>query len=476
MRLSHLLALALTLCVPWATACSSSVQDEAAAGAGGGTGSGKTTTVAATTTVTTGAGGMTGTGGTGGETTVTTTSSTTSGPFMEGPFPSPPQVSNPFGGLGPVLTSPQLYAIFYSSDDAADMATLTAFVTTLGASDYWKGTTAEYGVGPATAHIITITDPPPASPVADSAVQTWLEGEFGTAAGTAAGFPATPGDNDLYILFYPSGTNVTLPEGGGQSVETCVDEGGGAIGGYHDETMNMGVPYAVVPRCNFPGGTLVQTATSSGSHEIIEGVTDPHPNSNPAYLYPDVGDIYWALALGGGELGDMCAQNPQAFTTFPGFPYQVQRIWSNKAAKAGHDPCQPEPAGEVYYNAAPVMGMVDVNLQGQTIPMHGVTIPVGQSKTIPVEYYSEAPFAAWPAQGYDYNQAFGGPGTKALLTLELTPPTGDNDTMGSLKITVDAAGQAFAQFGGNGDSEVFFIASSNDNGQTVNWWFGLVTN
>jgi hypothetical protein len=201
---------------------------------------------------------------------------------------------------------------------------------------------------------------------------------------------------------------------------------------------------------------------------MIEGVTDPYPMSNPAYSYPDLADIYLIDALGGGEIGDMCAQQPQAFTTFPGFPYVVQRVWSNSAAAAGHDPCQPEPAGEVYYNAAPVFkGTVTYNVEGTNVPgVRGIKIPVGGTATIPVDFYSDGPMSAWPAKAYDYNQTF--MQGAALLDVTLTPPTGNNGTVGSLSIKVNQAGQD--------KQEIFFIASSTDGGQTVNWSFGVVTN
>jgi hypothetical protein len=287
-------------------------------------------------------------------------------------------------------------------------------------------------------------------------VQTWLAGKFGT----DPHFPAAPGPNDLYIVYYPSGVTVDL-----FGMASCT-----TFGGYHNETafQNTPVAYAVVPRCGATNGlTALQTATSSASHELIEGVTDPYPQTNPAYTLVDNQDIYWNDAFSASEIGDMCALQPQSFTTFPGFAYTVQRVWSNKSAAAGHDPCQPEPAGEVYYNAAPVLtSMVNYSIQGQTVAVRGIKIPVGQSATIPVEFYSDGPIGAWSAQGYDYVNTF--QGGSPLLTLVLTPPTGQNGTKGTLKITVNHAGQ--------NNEELFFIASSNDKGATVNWWFGAVTN
>jgi hypothetical protein len=372
---------------------------------------------------------------------------------MEAAFPKPPQVQN-YGGQ--VLGSPTFYAVFFSGDDSSVTGPLGDFTTNIGASAYWTGAVSEYGVGPATGHVIQLTEAAGTN-LQDQDIQTWLVGKFGT----DPLFPAAPGPNDVYIMYYPQGVNVDLE--GMQSCQT--------FGGYHNAAQlsdGSGVSYAVVPRCNFGMGSLLDTATSSASHELIEAVTDPQPMSQaPGYLLPDDADIDWVDAVGGGEIGDLCAQNPQAFTTFPPFNYVVQRVWSNKAAAAGHDPCQPTHPGEVYYNAAPVFTqMVNYSIQGQAVPVHGIKIPVGGTGTVPVDFYSDGPIAAWPVKGYDYSSTFmGGP---SLLTLTLTPPTGENGTKGTLTIKVDQAGA--------NNQELFFLASSNDNGATVNWWFGAVTN
>jgi hypothetical protein len=371
----------------------------------------------------------------------------------EGPFPSPPIVQY-YGGA--VLTSPHIYGILFAGDDPTMMTALTGFTTMVGGTTYWQATTSEYGVGPATATMITLNETPQTN-LNDQGIQNWLAGKFGT----DPNFPATPTQNDVYIVYYPSGVNIDLY--GAQSCQY--------FGGYHSESQTPGgqaFAYAVVPRCQYPGMTAQDTTTGSASHELIEAATDPFPMTNPAYAVVDNQDIYWMEALGASEVGDMCAQQPQNFTTFAGLPYQVQRTWSNAAANAGTDPCVPEAPNEVYYNAVPVLTQtVNYTLQGQTVPVRGIKIPVGQSATVPVDWFSDDPTtAAWAAQGYDYSSTFmGGP---KLLTLDLQPSQAGNCTKGTLTIKVNQAGQ--------NQQEIFFIASSKDGGQTVNWSFGLVTN
>lgn len=68
---------------------------------------------------------------------------------------------------------------------------------------------------------------------------------------------------------------------------------------------------------------------------MIEAVTDPFPDSQPGYGQVDEGHLYWAFVIGGGELGDLCAQDRDAFTKFPGLDYVFQRSWSKGQCGAG---------------------------------------------------------------------------------------------------------------------------------------------
>jgi hypothetical protein len=149
------------------------------------------------------------------------------------------------------------------------------------------------------------------------------------------------------------------------------------------------------------------------------------------------------------------------FTQFSYLNYTVQRTWSNKAVKAGHDPCQPELPGEVYFNAAPVLpDMAQVNIQGQTVTIRSVKIPVGSSKTIPVELWSEAPTGPWTVSANDLS---GG-----ALTLSLDKSTGQNGDVLNLTIKVNQAGQ--------GGLEAFIVKSIQTGQPQHGDWFAAVTN
>ncbi len=223
----------------------------------------------------------------------------------------------------------------------------------------------------------------------------------------------------------------------------------------------MSVAYAVVPQCkNFDNIKGIDAVTAPESHELIEAVTDPYPMDDPAYVEPDDAHIYWDLALGGGEVGDMCAQFPGVFTKFAGLNHTVQRTWSNKAALAGTDPCVPELPGEVYFNTVPVLN------DNVTFPgigtMRGVNIAVGATKTIELDLFSQGDTGApWNVTVQDYAQLMG---QQPSMTFSLDNTTGQNGQKLHLTITVLSK----AQYGVG----IFMITSSL--GQVRSEWLGLV--
>ena len=84
----------------------------------------------------------------------------------------------------------------------------------------------------------------------------------------------------------------------------------------------------------------------------------------------------------------MCAQFPSSFYKPTDFAYLVQRNWSNKQAKAGHDPCVPADSS-VYFNAMPVL--TDKLTTFQNVVTEGVNIPIGTPKTIDIDLFSDGP-------------------------------------------------------------------------------------
>ncbi len=390
------------------------------------------------------------------------------------PHAAPPQVIY-YGG--PVLAAPKLVPVFFSNDDATTVQQLTDFVNKIGGTQYWTAATSEYGVGPATstqpvmlteAAPDTIDDTPTGTDLGQ--LQDWLTAKLN------ADDPAWPTNdsNTVYILHYPASTTITAS---GQA--SCQ-----AFGGYHGSTNldtnhnSADVAYAVIPNCGTFGNLNgIDALTGAESHEIVEACTDPYvdsPTLQPAYATVDDAHLYWMRVLGGGEVGDMCAQFPNAFQKFSEVGYVVQRTWSNKAAMAGHDPCQPPFEGEgSYFNAAPELkDTISTTFQGQSISYKGVEIDLGDTQTIPLDLFSDGPVKApWTVKGYDLSSAFGGGTTMPELGMSLDATQGENGQKLHQTITVEMAGHR--------GTETFLIV--NKNGQmdpmgvpVENWWFGLV--
>jgi hypothetical protein len=361
--------------------------------------------------------------------------------FVEASHPSQPTVSNAGGN---VLTAPHVVPIFFAND-ATIQGKTEAFLNTLAGSSYWTAMTTEYGVGAITvAPTVIATETPPTT---DAAVDSLVTAH----AGGTGGWPAnTP--NTIYAVFLPDG--VTLTMGGGTS---CKD-----FGGYHSET-SASVVYALLPRCSmsmtFPVFDYLTIATS---HELLEASTDPHPQSNPAYTQVDDADAIIGL-MPGAELGDMCEAARGSYQPILG-SYTVQRMWSNVSGAAGHDPCVPA-MPTPYVEAAANMPLIAVNGGGQTLMTRGVQIPLGQSKDVEVDLYSDAPAQDFTVVAFDVASKYQMQPAELELTFDRS--TGNNGD--KLKLTIKRLAAA-SQFG---VSE--FALFTQVNGVNSGFWFGLVS-
>jgi hypothetical protein len=280
---------------------------------------------------------------------------------------------------GRVIEHVKVVTVTWTGDDTTLVPRLQQFDDTITSTPYWSTATSEYCqkgttncIGPGTAgeHVV-VTTPPPGSGFTDSSmgagstIQTWLQNEVTTDTNMP-----DPTADTIYAIYLPAGVDVVLDGGkscqGFLAYHNTMDVTGKADGG-----GPVTVAYAVIPRC----GSSEASATVSASHEFAEAVTDPDIGENNLtfYMYNTV----WAPT--GGEVGDLCESGNSAWSESS---FTVQRIWSNKSAKASHDPCVPIPAGEVYFNAAP---------RKQTF----VLAKVGDMVTIPIDAYSDAPMANW---------------------------------------------------------------------------------
>jgi hypothetical protein len=347
-----------------------------------------------------------------------------------------------------VLKAPVFQSISFSGYD--QVTAVDAFVAGVGTTTYWHDAVAEYGVGAATVMPPVHLAGTAPKTIDDSAIGAFLATTLAGNVGLMA-----PSANALYILSYPSTTTVTL-----DTSNSCT-----GFGAYHNSAAVGGVQvaYAVIPECTYAPSTTLETTTDSLSHELAEATTDPVPIPYTASTWQgtDVKHTFWEVIVGGdGELGDMCSFFSSSFFTPPGYAYDVQRIWSNAAVKAGHDPCQPETPAEVYFTSVPRMtDTVAIVWDGQTgYTTEGVQIAVGSSKTVPVQLYSEGPMAAWTVTAAEY------PSSKNL-SFAWNTTTGQNGDTLELTITVSGTDSTY---GGN----AFYIESTS--GSLAHTWLGFV--
>jgi len=167
-------------------------------------------------------------------------------------------------------------------------------------------------------------------------IRTWLDQQI------ASGSLSKPSANTVFVLYYPATTSISL-----DGPLSCA-----GFAGFHDEAaianavFTGSIPFVVVPRCSFSAGDELMIATNVASHEIFEAATDPFPRTNPAWqMDNESGPLEAWLMLTGGELADLCFS--QSYDEQEGFT--VQDIWSNIAAQADNNPCQPSDPKRPYF-------------------------------------------------------------------------------------------------------------------------------
>jgi hypothetical protein len=337
--------------------------------------------------------------------------------------PAAPQVID-FGGT--ILTTPKFQLIAYASDPTVSDA--EAFMTELGTTTEWATQTDEYGVGAfAQLATILIDGTPPASlddnGQPSSFRTTLANNTSGTNPVWGAADPTT-----VYLFLLPAGTTISTSQG------TCCTN----FFGYHSEaTVGAdNVPYAVVCDCAAAPGdpyTPLEHITTTMSREMVEAATDPFVNSGPAYRETDQNDIIWTFATG-GEVADMCVYDSDSSYRPPASTYMLGRSWSNAAAAAGNDPCVPVASAAPYFNSYAIYDD-SISLYGGAIMTTGVSIPVGQSKTLDVVLSSPGGAGVWTVTPWDYQHYLGKPPN---TTLALDQTSGSDGDVLHLTVTVSS--------------------------------------
>ena len=285
---------------------------------------------------------------------------------------------------GPVLAAPVVVTVTWSTDP--DAQTYDALGDTIGASAYWKDINSEYGVGAATsgaANHVSVTTAPPAAGFDDGELDALVEANAGTS------WPAnTP--NTIYAIYLPPGSALYF---GGPASAGGQDACAQGVGGYHTESQNKNLVYAIMPHCsNFQTADVELGA----SHELNEAATDPHTNTTPAYYGFDTNHLAFEFFNQfQDELGDACETFATSTDSTDFAPYVVQRQWSNKSAAAGSQWCLPKIA-EPFYNTTflPASNLDTINADLTTLgygpaQSKGFKIALNTSRTFPIGLFSD---------------------------------------------------------------------------------------
>jgi hypothetical protein len=374
------------------------------------------------------------------------------GPFQIGAHPKFPLLVRGTPNAG-ILTAPVIVPIFFPSFDhtAAVKDQLSKMGTV---ATYWHDAVGEYGVGAYTYGTpVDLTEAAPAS-IGQQAIVTWLTGKLD---GTHPEF-GTPTAETMYVIYYPKATNLS---------GSCSDpaQNGVGYGGYHDALKTKGgvtVAYGVIAECDNFGPTITNSldmVTVAGSHEIIEAATDTSPGDGYATIDQMPLDVF---LQGNEENGDLCAVNHAFWRPGGAYPYLLSRGWSNKAAAAGNlDPCQPALPDQPFIGAAPIMPET-ITVTGSNGPATGpgITIAVGQSKTVDVQVWSTGPTAPFKIAAKQHT----GDTTLAFAWDKTMAVNGD---VLKLTITVNKAGQGKVEA---------FVVTADINGEATPIWAGVVKN
>jgi hypothetical protein len=334
------------------------------------------------------------------------------GPFEPASHPAWPQVP---ANDGVVLSSMKLVTVVTSGD--SNGTDFFAFDDALIASAWWTPISQEYGLGTPTQNVHVTGAAMTTNPT---------EADMATYIATAiAGTPAAVADgNTMYMLYLPPGILISDPRG--------LNTGCQYYGGYHTTYDKSGDAWGVAQDCAISGDGLtdVQQMTIIGSHEIVEGATDPVPG-NGWTLAPPVANAPWTqpdstwIEAVYGELGDLCA-----YTQITEGLYIYQRIYSNAAAALGGDPCIPTYTMSAYDN--------------MSAPQGWYTITSGGTATFPVTGFSNMATTPWLASAVFWKSS--GPTFDVTLTSPTSEtiqgtsyPTLNNGTSGTVTVTAPAA-------------------------------------
>ncbi len=196
------------------------------------------------------------------------------------------------------------------------------------------------------------------------------------------------------------------------------------------------------PSATFPAFTTEapQIKNNGGSPLARPSIVTITWSSDPnAHTFEDFGDriggsAYWRAAVSCEFFDDSTYKE-----TEPGFPFTVQRLWSNASAAAGHNPCVPLD-GKAYFNVTPqsveTVSVLQPNHKSKDVL--GYAVPEGKRKDIALGFTSDAATDAWTIAATE-GDGMTTPKTKHL-ELSLDKTTGQNGEKAWLTVRAKSAG------------------------------------
>jgi hypothetical protein len=289
------------------------------------------------------------------------------------------------------------------------------------------------------------------SQIDDSDIQSFLASKFSDPSRPLG----NPDNQTIYVLNYPVSTSITA-----FGSTSCSD-----FDGYHssfqDPSSGTTIIYAVIARC---AGYTINDQTETMSHELVEAATDPDADFGAYYGLPDEFAIWNTLSYG-DETSDLCQVYSASYYTPSSIGFSIQKSWSNAAAAAGQNPCVPAIAGKDYYNARPILSdsvsYTDPQMGNRTTTTTGVSIPVGQSRTIELDLMGTNP-------GLTFSLSAAEPSGASHLSFSFDKSTGVVGDKIKLTITVHSKNHDY------GSAEPFWIISTS--GGVSYYWPVVVGN
>jgi hypothetical protein len=241
----------------------------------------------------------------------------------------PPLQADP----GKTMTPLTLVTITTTGDALASQ--LDGFSDALVQSQWWKTVSQPYSLAIPAASI-HVTGPAITTPMASGDIVQYIENLI------ADGAPA-PNGSTLYLLYLPSTSSFS---------DSTFE---GYHGAFPAEDTSAGDSYAAVQQVAVsPPVTLLDAATITASHEILEASTDPDHNGwfvGPAPSQPWLASVWESLQPGHIEVGDLC-EHTRYVESYANTPYTYQRIFSNPLALQGSDDACLPLLTEPYYSVS----------------------------------------------------------------------------------------------------------------------------